>query len=822
VDESLPLHLAERFRWVVPPHQVSRRPGQYVLYWMHNALRAHENPALDVAILLARQNGLPLLVYHGLSDDYPFASDRSHTFILQGHRDVQRELSDRGISSACHVQRRSDRGPYLRMLTDEAAVLISEEMPVAPLLGWIERLAARTKTAIGLVDTSCIVPIRIPQGPHDRFEDFREGFFPMLKHRAIAEYPEQDVDGLEYTDSTPFQCLSLQDCNLANLVGQCRVDHSISPVLETPGGTRAGYRRWNDFKKETASGLEIESDDIGWDVHDPRLNAYLQFGMISPFRIAREAMAIGAGRYLNNTLAWREFAFRFCFQNTHQIDSFETLPHAAQERMQSQTHDSREHLAHWETLTRARSAIPQWNTCHQSLVASGELRRDDLWKWGQCLLQLTENPHQAMRYALDLYQRYSLDGGDPSSLANLLGCFGRFDLESGNESSISATPTRTESWQSDVVPRVRQSQLSTARSLDRRPLRVAVVGAGLAGLVAARTLADHGMDVTVVDKSRGVGGRLATRRINDHLWADHGAQYFTARDRRLERYVRSWIEEGLAAPWFGRIVELAPGGRVVSEKHDVVRYVGTPSMNAIAKHLAKDLQIQRETRISSLVPFGDRGWQLIDQAGASVGCFDTVIANGPPSQVSQWIGRHADWSEDLHCIKMNPCVAMMLHVEGLETLPFDAAFINQGPIAWIARNDSKPGRPKTPGSLWTIHASVEWSADHIDRDDTYLESHLSEAMETMVGRSLEKVIYRAIHRWRYSVPADSSDREFLWDSTARLGACGDWLCGGRIEGAFLSGQAIAGALLREITIDRPAAPEELTELECTTGKLLRQ
>jgi predicted NAD/FAD-dependent oxidoreductase/deoxyribodipyrimidine photolyase len=801
VDESLPDHLAERFRWVVPPHEISRGPGQYVLYWMHSALRAHENPALDVAILFARQNGLPLLVYHGLSEDYPSASDRSHTFILQGHRDVQRELSDRGISAACHVQRRSDRGPYLRMLTDHAAVLISEEMPVEPLLGWIERLAARTKTAIGLVDTSCIVPIRMHPGSHPDFEGFQETFSTLLHHRAATVYPEQDADGLRYNETTSFQCVSLQDCNLANLIGQCRVDHSISPVLETQGGSRAGYRRWNDFKTAAASGPDIGLEDLGSDDHGPHLNAYLQFGMISPFRIAREAVDSAAHHYLNTDLAWREFAFRFCFENAHQIDSFESLPRGAQEKMNLRSSDSREHLTDWENLARGKSAIPSWNLSHQTLMTCGRLRRDELMKWCQDLLRLTEGPQQALHCALELYQRFSLDGGDPNSLANLLDCFGRFDHGSKAQASTSATRPN-QSADPTIKTGISHEGHSAVRSLNPRRLRVAVVGAGLAGLVAARTLADHAVDVTVFDKSESVGGRLATRRINDHLVGDYGAQYFTARDRRFERYVRSWIEDGLAAAWFGRIVELAPGGTVVAEKRDVVRYVGTPQMNAIAQHLATDLQVQRETRISRLVSRGEDGWELIDQAGNSLGCFDTVIANGPPSQISQWIGRQADWSDDLHHIKMHPCVAMMLHVEGLESLAFDGAFINQGPIAWIARNDSKPSRPKTPGSLWTIHASIDWSADHIDRDDTFLESHLTKAMETIVGRSLQNVIYQSIHRWRHSVPAVSSDREFLWDPTARLGACGDWLCGGRIEGAFLSGQAIAGALLRGITIDR--------------------
>ena len=136
VDQSLPPALAERLRWLVSPADAQHQPGEFVLYWMHSAMRGHENPALDVAICLARQNGLPLLVYHALSEDYPYSSDRFHAFILQGQRDVQRELADRGIESHFHLARDGDRGPHLRDLTRRAAVLVTEDMPVHPLVGW--------------------------------------------------------------------------------------------------------------------------------------------------------------------------------------------------------------------------------------------------------------------------------------------------------------------------------------------------------------------------------------------------------------------------------------------------------------------------------------------------------------------------------------------------------------------------------------------------------------------------------------------------------------------------------------------------------------
>ena len=123
---EFPEHLAERIRTA---GNTGRRPtGSFVLYWMRTAVRAVENPALDVALLAGARLGLPVFVYHALSDRYPFASDRHHRFILEGARDVQQRLAGRGVSYAFHLVRPGHRGPHLRTLVEQAALVITEEM----------------------------------------------------------------------------------------------------------------------------------------------------------------------------------------------------------------------------------------------------------------------------------------------------------------------------------------------------------------------------------------------------------------------------------------------------------------------------------------------------------------------------------------------------------------------------------------------------------------------------------------------------------------------------------------------------------------------
>jgi renalase len=130
-------------------------------------------------------------------------------------------------------------------------------------------------------------------------------------------------------------------------------------------------------------------------------------------------------------------------------------------------------------------------------------------------------------------------------------------------------------------------------------LRVAVVGAGISGLICAKRLQDHGFEVTVFEKSRSVSGRAATRRGEPQLSFDHGAQYFTVRDSVFAQSVEKWVQLGIVAEWTGRIVDV-DGPNVLPKTDQPVRYVGVPGMTAMARHMAEGIPVPFETRITRL------------------------------------------------------------------------------------------------------------------------------------------------------------------------------------------------------------------------------
>ena len=234
---------------------------------------------------------------------------------------------------------------------------------------------------------------------------------------------------------------------------------------------------------------------------------------------------------------------------------------------------------------------------------------------------------------IDLNHRYALDGRDPASYGGILWCLGQFDRPFPPARPIFGTVRdRSSSQHAKRLDPVAYRERTT-RPLNHPMPTVAVVGAGISGLICARTLADHGFPVNVFEKSRGVGGRMATRRTEAGFQFDHGAQYFTARDSRFNRYVNSWIDDGIVRPWQGRIVVLE-NGAVTGVKSGTDRFVAVPRMNAICKHLATDLDLQFQTRIDPIKREGKQ-WRIADDKGTTLGLFDVAVVSAPAGQTAR-------------------------------------------------------------------------------------------------------------------------------------------------------------------------------------------
>lgn len=313
--------------------------------------------------------------------------------------------------------------------------------------------------------------------------------------------------------------------------------------------------------------------------------------------------------------------------------------------------------------------------------------------------------------------------------------------------------------------------------------RIAVVGAGIAGLAAARALVDAQHQVVVFEKAPSPGGRMATRIVRNvekargstDLAFDHGAQYFTVRDARFGAAVEQWERDRLVAKWTPRIVSfdgegwegVAPG---------VERYVGMPSMGALAIALAEPLEIRYSSSVESLAPLARE--------------FDRVIVAVPAARAQTLVAGIPAFEARLAAVTMKPCWAVLAAFEEPVAARFDAAFVSGSALGWIARNQSKPKRDWKVDT-WVLHATTTWSAAHVDDEADLVGAFLMEAFEDLVRAGLPRAFYATTQRWRYAVADPPLAIGAIHDAESRVTLCGDWCAGPRVEDAFLSGLAAA-------------------------------
>lgn len=355
--------------------------------------------------------------------------------------------------------------------------------------------------------------------------------------------------------------------------------------------------------------------------------------------------------------------------------------------------------------------------------------------------------------------------------------------------------------------------------------RIAVVGAGLAGLVAARELQDHGARVEIFDKGRNAGGRLASRtRDGDQF--DYGAQYFTVKDPRFAAFVEPLIAAGVVAPWCGRLLDI-DGDCVASYSSEHERYVGVPLMRSMTDYLASKFStLYNSCRVSRVEKNSCGQVDLIFENDRKLGPYDFVVLNTPPVQCLDLLALvESDLKKDIASVNMAPCWTLMLAfsrdprlaAEGVRK-NMDGAFVRNQPCSWIAFDSGKPGRPL--GERWVIQAGAQWSREHIDCDPAVVEDELMKAFFNCLGlehQARPALRFKKLHLWRYSnvvnvmnkrdskssinfvnqeSPLDREGQVIVIDEANRIAVCGDWCVESRAEGAYLSGLACAEQIIR--------------------------
>lgn len=799
LTDALPPHLAERVR-VAGAGEVQGKGG-FVLLWLHHACRDHDNAALDVALHLAQALDRPVLAYQGLGAGHRFDNDRHHAFILQGARELAPALARRGVRSVFHLPMAEPDGSNavaaaaspLTALARRACVVVTDDQPAPPWPRWLAGLAARVPAPLLAVDSACIVPMALSRRPrraptpsaNDCGVSCSRAWTPAGRRRPIPAR-SRAIPGSRRSTWT-----------------------AISPGRSAAAGSTIRSRRWRTrpAAARPATGAGRRSGATAWPITTacatmprwpfpaacpgcpPTCTRGWSRRAGSPPKRARPAApaprsswtSCGPGASWPGTGA-RASTIRSRWRRCR------AGPAPACARMPA----TRRHWRDLDALSGARSGVAVWDLAQLSLLRHGELHNNLRMSWGKALLEWSADPAQALARLVELNHRFALTAATRPRTA---ACSGAWACSTGRSRRPGRSPARCgrARWRrTPPASTCRRWRAGSGRPRRAGARTVAVLGAGIAGAAAARVLADAGHQVCVLEKSRGPGGRMATRR-EQGLAFDHGAQFLTVRDRRFAAQVRHWREAGLVVPWHPR--STAPDrGRE--------RLLAVPGMNALARHLMADIELRTGTRVASAVREPD-GWRLDDDHGDVLARADALVVTAPAPQAADLLRTPAPTlAAALDDVAYDPCWAALLALDrpvpGLDCLHGGP----DQPLAFASAMASRPGRAPEPA--WVVHAGAGWSRRHLDASPAQVLPDLVDAFCAASGLPAGAIVSAQCHRWRHALCTAPLARPALHDAGLDLAVAGDGLLGGRVESAWLSAAA-AASLVRHWHLDPAAA-----------------
>jgi deoxyribodipyrimidine photo-lyase len=407
-----------------------RRDARYVLCWLQQTLRGEDHPTIDAAVILGNSLGLPVLVYHGLREDYPHASDRLHRFILGASRATSQSLQKRGIACAQHVARAGhrERGLVYRLAAHAAAVFVDEH---ATFVGaaQAQSFASRSDVATIAVDATRLVPFRALTGKLHATKDFRAAHTPLrAKWRSLRTQVLPTVR--PYDGLLPFSAdwlAAASDGDLDTLVAACKINHALCAVAEHPATAEEVTRRLDTAATMIVPAYRTRRNNAADDFSCTRLSPYLHFGLTSPWAVmdAVEAADVPPSaryKFYDELLTWREWS-HWRMQATPSLANYATLPRAARATLDKHRNDPRV-LVTVEDIIAGATPDVTWNACQRFWRQTGWLHNNLRMYWAKQILRWMPTPESAWEIACALNDAQSLDGRDPATYISMRWAFG--------------------------------------------------------------------------------------------------------------------------------------------------------------------------------------------------------------------------------------------------------------------------------------------------------------------------------------------------------------------------------------------------------------
>ena len=307
---------------------------------------------------------------------------------------------------------------------------------------------------------------------------------------------------------------------------------------------------------------------------------------------------------------------------------------------------------------------------------------------------------------------------------------------------------------------------------------IVIIGAGMSGIACARALRKAGAPVRLIDKGRGIGGRVATRRVavcSKSITFDHGAQYL---DQSEEAASIAALGQEVVDTW--------------SWADGTNRIVGMPTMAALPKALASGLNITLNTRVRTLRACGDL-YEIESDAGRITASH--VVITVPAPQLAPILGETNAIVQQASNAVMLPCLTLMAAFSPDTPASFVTKRDVNPVLSWIAQNNTKPGRSKAY-QTWVAQAHPDWSNTNIDVDRSEMKAQMLDLLCSELGVDPFKICYSDLQAWRYGLVDKPLGQSFL--THKMLWAGGDWCCGPKVQDAWRSGTEIAADVLRNI------------------------
>jgi len=454
--------LAARIRCVAD--RAVRPERDFVLYWMTSARRAAFNFSLEHAVGWARELKRPLVVLEALRSGYEWASDRHHTFVVQGMLDNARAFHSRPVTYYPYVEKSDGAGKgLLHALAARACVVVTDEFPTFFLPAMLQAAAAQVDVRLEAVDSNGVVPVRAPDRAYPTAYAFRR-----FVHAHIAEHgvgmPSANPlfrSGLPQLHSLPSEVIrrsrSLDTSKSPDrIVAALPIDHSVPPARFRGGGS-AARRRLRAFMRRGLGTYEADRNDPDAGAGSG-LSPYLHFGHIASHEIVEQIVrsgvwnpddvtvaargsragwggSTGAGALLDQLITWRELSFNTCVHLPN-YDAYDSLPAWALTTLAEHAGDPRDPIYSLSQLDAAETHDHLWNAVQRELRLTGTVHNYLRMLWGKKILEWTESPSVALEVMVELNNRYAVDGRDPNSYAGIFWILGRYDRPWGPERSI--------------------------------------------------------------------------------------------------------------------------------------------------------------------------------------------------------------------------------------------------------------------------------------------------------------------------------------------------------------------------------------------------